>query len=417
MVIVSNGHNKFILAPLATELVRKDMLALFITGAYPTRGIKRFLGSNAFGGKVLKQLWSREEKDIPHRLIRSKWTSELVSELGKRIFAKNNSLAERFSIMGMEKYGRSAVHDVASTEAKIYHYRSGFGHASVGAAKQRGMITICDHSIANPEIIDYLVENGGRWPVPTGVQRIAPFWDMILTDIKRADYLVVNSDFVKDSFVRYGWDSQRIFVHYAGLDDQFVATIPVRETKSQRSRPQLLFAGQFSKRKGGHVLAAALRMLGAADFSVDIIAGIDPDMAAEASSLRQDHRVQMYGLVPRSELAKRMTEADIFLFPSLAEGSARVVFMALACGCYVITTPNSGSIVEDGVHGKLVAPGDVEALHRAVAWALANLDEVREVGRRNAQVVRENFCQASYGETTTRLYETLLAKPAHVSRQ
>ena len=46
-----------------------------------------------------------------------------------------------------------------------------------------------------------------------------------------------------------------------------------------------------------------------------------------------------------------MSRAEVFVFPSLAEGSARVVAMAMAAGCYVITTPNSGSVVRDGAMG------------------------------------------------------------------
>ena len=50
--------------------------------------------------------------------------------------------------------------------------------------------------------------------------------------------------------------------------------------------------------------------------------------------------------------------------PASVEGSARVVFEALAAGCYVITTPNAGSIVKDEVHGALVEPGSADGLPR-----------------------------------------------------
>lgn len=411
MVIVSNGNHKFILAPLAAELARRKRLSLFLTGGYPTVFAKWLLGPFAVNNNALARLIGREEKDIPICLVRAKWVSEFLVQLSAKILAitKCKVLAERVSIMAMESYGRSARHDIASSAATIYHYRAGFGHSSVDMAKLQKMITICDHSIVNPEVIDSLVRRSGQWPDTRSLHVVSPFWKAVLDDIKRADYLVVNSDFVKESFVRYGWQANRIFVQYVGIDDETALAIPVRERTTIQPSVRLLFAGQFSKRKGCEVLLDAWRLLEGRNCTLEIIAGIDPDMAEELKSLRNDPRVIVSNLLSRRELLKRMSEADIFLFPSLAEGSARVVFMALACGCYVITTPNSGSIVKDGIHGKLVSPGDAAAVQLAVDWALTNLDAVREIGRRNADFVLKNYRQINYAENVLQLYTDLIS--------
>jgi alpha-maltose-1-phosphate synthase len=57
-----------------------------------------------------------------------------------------------------------------------------------------------------------------------------------------------------------------------------------------------------------------------------------------------------------------MAEADVFVFPSLFEGSAVVTYEALACGLPSVVTPNAGSVVRDDVEGFVVPPSDVEAL-------------------------------------------------------
>ncbi len=61
-----------------------------------------------------------------------------------------------------------------------------------------------------------------------------------------------------------------------------------------------------------------------------------------------------------------MAAADVFVFPSLFEGSAVVTYEALACGLPCIVTPRPGSVVRDGVEGLIVPARDVEAL--AAAW-------------------------------------------------
>ena len=57
-----------------------------------------------------------------------------------------------------------------------------------------------------------------------------------------------------------------------------------------------------------------------------------------------------------------MAAADVFVFPSLFEGSAVVTYEALACGLPSVVTPNAGSVVRDGLEGFVVPPRDVEAL-------------------------------------------------------
>ncbi|HDJ27930.1 MAG TPA: glycosyltransferase [Proteobacteria bacterium] len=122
-----------------------------------------------------------------------------------------------------------------------------------------------------------------------------------------------------------------------------------------------------------------------------------------------DHRVVSKGLLSRAELARCMREADVFVFPSLAEGSARVVFEALAAGCYVITTPNSGSIVEDGVHGRLVPPGNAEALANAIRETLfMDRKAIAAVGMRNSELIRNEYRQVHYGDKLVELYRQVL---------
>ena len=57
-----------------------------------------------------------------------------------------------------------------------------------------------------------------------------------------------------------------------------------------------------------------------------------------------------------------MAAADVFVFPSLFEGSAVVTYEALACGLPCVVTPDAGSVVRDGVEGFVVAPRDVDGL-------------------------------------------------------
>lgn len=409
-VIISNGHFKFILAPLAAEVARQQMLALFLTGAYPGPRLRRLFAKRRLRAGGLQRFLAREEPGLPAELVRAKSFSELLVQAGVlvRRLTRRTDWGQRWEMAGMRQYGRSAVADVEGTAASIYHYRSGYGHASVAAARRRGMITVCDHSLPNPEVMDYLIAHDGAWPASTADVERTPWSNLMLPDLRAADYLVVNSDFVKESFVRYGWDAGRIFVQYTGVDDDFVGALPA-DSKRSTSKPRILFAGELSRRKGTHILATAIRELAGVEADIELIGAVHEDAAEVVAALRRDLRVGWSNLLPRHELAARMAAADVFVFPSLAEGSARVVFMALAAGCYIVTTPNAGSIVSDGVHGAVVPPGDARALAEAIRMALARPAERARVGHANAQLIRQRYAQSSYGRGITTFYQSLAA--------
>ncbi len=413
-VIISNGFGKFHLAVAAAEAHRRGLLSLFLTGAYPTAGVKRLAaGLGLARGRKVGRLLARGE-DVPAQLVRTMWLPEAVQQTAYAIrrrpfLAGASTWLNEFSL---RLYGGQAVKYVeeVGAGAKLYHYRAGFGHESVRAAKKLGMVTLCDHSIAHPAVLDYLVDNHGRLPPPGVRGPMSRVWKDILDDIGQADAVLVNSDFVKDTFRHQGWDDARVHVIYWGIDEQFLDSIPpdAPERNERDSTTRLLYAGALARRKGPETLLTAVENIGDAPWQLEIVGAISPEIEANFGNILRDPRIEIRGVLPRRELASRMVAAEIFVFPSLAEGSARVVFEALAAGCYVITTPNAGSIIEDGVHGTLVPPGDAEALAAAIRAAAADRERVRMIGCRNAALIRERYTQAHYGDAVAALYDRLL---------
>ncbi len=319
-------------------------------------------------------------------------------------------------VASMRFYGRLAVRHVkraAAKGARIYHYRAGFGGESVAAARKCGMFTLCDHSIAHPSAVDALARNLGKMPDPEEQVNVGPFWGNILRDIEQADAVLVNSRFVEDTFRSLGYDRVPIHVIYLGVDDAFLAQVPERRSASDEFR--LLFAGTFEKRKGAEILMDAMDRLDNLPWRLEVAGQVSPAVEKRSQIFFSDPRVNYIGYMSLRDLASAMTRADVFVFPSLAEGSARVVFDALACGCYVITTPNSGSIVEHGVHGAIVPPGDSSALADAIEYARNNRDEVSRIGKNNAQLIRANYMQSSYGDKLCRLYKKVLGEEARAN--
>jgi glycosyltransferase involved in cell wall biosynthesis len=114
-------------------------------------------------------------------------------------------------------------------------------------------------------------------------------------------------------------------------------------------------------------------------------------------------RGEVTGLVPRTEIRRHYAWADVFIFPSLCEGSAIVTYEALAAGLPVITTSHAGSVVRDGREGFVVPIRDPEGLAAKIDLLAANPELLAQMSR-NAKKRAQEFSWERYG---VRLVETL----------
>ena len=168
-----------------------------------------------------------------------------------------------------------------------------------------------------------------------------------------------------------------------------------------------LFAGSFERRKGAIEIIHAFLNIESTNWVLDIVGYISPDILSEYSDFFKLHNVKIHGFLLRDQLAKLMSKSDIFVFPSLVEGSARVIFEAMASGCYIVTTENAGSIVKNNEQGTIIPPGDSEALSTVIQHLLANRNVIATIGLNNALLVKENYLQSQYGEQLVEFYKQI----------
>jgi glycosyltransferase involved in cell wall biosynthesis len=162
--------------------------------------------------------------------------------------------------------------------------------------------------------------------------------------VLRCDYLFSNSAAVQRNLERqYGKKSEII---PTGVDTSFFT--PNWE-RPLNPRARVLFAGSLRAFKQPQLVLDAATRFPAADFR---IAGDGP----LASQLRQRviseklKNVALLGVLNSEELRKEYQRADIFLFPSVWEGSPKVILEAAACGVPALIRNSYGA--ETVVHGK-----------------------------------------------------------------
>lgn len=103
------------------------------------------------------------------------------------------------------------------------------------------------------------------------------------------------------------------------------------------------------------------------------------ELESLADELGLARDIAFYGRAPRRAMPTIYRSADIFAFPSHAEGMPNAVLEALASGLPVIAADAEGSaeLVADGENGFLVKRGDVKALARNIETLAADPDMVK----------------------------------------
>jgi glycosyltransferase involved in cell wall biosynthesis len=118
------------------------------------------------------------------------------------------------------------------------------------------------------------------------------------------------------------------------------------------------------------------------------------------------------GRVGDAELASWLAAADLFVHPTLYEGSSLVTLEAMAYRKAVVATRAGGlpDKVLPGTTGWLVEPGDAGALAGAVADALADPARLARYGDAGRVLVEQRFAWPAVAGTLLTLYADLLAR-------
>jgi glycosyltransferase involved in cell wall biosynthesis len=179
---------------------------------------------------------------------------------------------------------------------------------------------------------------------------------------------------------------------------------------------QLLFLGYLSARKGVPELLQALASAECRSANWRLaLAGDGPvqefrDLAAE---LGIAERVEFPGWLDAQAASAACAASDAVVLPSHAEGLAMAVLEGLAHGLAVITTPVGAhaEVIEPGVSGLLVPPGDVAALAQALHNVISDTELRARLQHGARQRYLAGFAIDPYAARLARLHGELLGQP------
>ena len=120
--------------------------------------------------------------------------------------------------------------------------------------------------------------------------------------------------------------------------------------------------------------------------------------------------VELTGTLSRDQVAIQMSRASVMVLPSVEEGLAMVQAQALACGCPVIATVNSGAedLFENGLEGFIVPIRAPETIAQALALLYRERDLLHAMSQAARQRMETIGGWNRYGDRILALFDRLL---------
>lgn len=281
---------------------------------------------------------------------------------------------------------------------------SGSALHSGRAARRRGARYVCDRGSSHIRLQDRLLrEEADRWGLPfDGIDpRVIEREE---AEYAEADCITVPSSFSVRSFLQAGVPFHKLRMLPYGVNlDTFQPTGSPRADHFD-----VLYVGGMNLNKGIPYLLKAYQQLTHPRKSLTFAGEPSPAFIARMKAhglWPQD--IRLLGHVPHAELKALMSRSHVMVLPSVQDGFGMVLSQAMACGCVVIGSENTGApdLFDDGQAGHIVPIRDAHALAGRLQQ-LADQPQLRDEMSRQALLrVRRAGGWQDYGDQALRIYQ------------
>ncbi len=247
------------------------------------------------------------------------------------------------------------------------------------------------------------------------------------TAVLAADAVIaVSKGMARDVLASYAeLDPARVHVVYNGIDARAYAPATATDVLERHgvdpSTPYALFVGRITRQKGlAHLLRAAKDLPG----QLVLCAGAPdtPEIAAQTDALVAELQAARPGVVlisqmlPKADVVQLLSQATVFVCPSVYEPLGIVNLEAMACGTAVVASAVGGipEVVVDGDTGLLVTYDEQDprgfetGLAAQVAALLDDPGRAAAMGRAGRERAVAKFGWDAIARRTIEVYESVL---------
>ncbi len=217
-----------------------------------------------------------------------------------------------------------------------------------------------------------------------------------------ADKIIVPSNFVADGIIKnYSVPLSKLEIIPFGVEyKKFYVN---RRYKKNGDGLKFIFTGALNQRKGIFDLLEAWNSELFKNDTLILCGRAFPEIINKSQKITKGGTIQITGHV---DITNFLREADIFVFPTYMEGSAKSVYEALAAGLPVLTTKNAGSIIQNNKTGILIDPGNIDILRKEMFELKMNYSLREEIGFEGQRSVID-YSWERYAAKVSNLYHDM----------
>ena len=204
----------------------------------------------------------------------------------------------------------------------------------------------------------------------------------MLEEYSAADAIMTPSAFVRKSFFRQGFNSDKVFTVPYGTNTKLFNTDTSLGKKAQKFR--VIFVGLLSLQKGVHYLLKAWENLNLPENQTELllVGSWRNDLKQLLKNKKYKKKIIFYGGTTQNKLKELYQSSHLFVLPSVQEGLAMVTGEAMASGLPVICSTHTGAdeLITDRKEGFLVPARSSDALEEKIRWCFKHQEEASLMG-------------------------------------
>lgn len=194
------------------------------------------------------------------------------------------------------------------------------------------------------------------------------------------DVIITPSVFVKNEILEYGINPKKIKVIPFGVRvDNFK-----KKFNYLSEGINFCIAGALTYRKGMKYLLEAWESGLFKNDKLHLCGKIPLRIKKEINSMKHNYNIIMPGFVNTYEYFKK---CDVYLFPSLMEGSSKSIYEAMNRSMPIICTKESGSIVDDKEEGLIIEKMNTQSIINKMLFFKEKKDEISKMGIKSKQKI------------------------------
>lgn len=217
--------------------------------------------------------------------------------------------------------------------------------------------------------------------------------------IKESDLITCDAESVKKELVRrFNYNNDKIIIFPRGIDLSLFTpsrTSNSLENLGWKNNLIVICTRQHKKLYGIEYLIEAMpKIVTKYENARFLFAGSGPLTSLYKKRIKDlgvERYVKFLGFVSNKLLPHYLNIADVYVSPSLSDGTSICLLEAMACGLPVVVTNVDANLewINNGYNGLICPKGSYEELSEKISLFLGNKELRKEMGQRNYKIARE----------------------------